>query len=320
MKKSKLRTHKEKILFPIAVLFSAAVWIGLVFAVFSGFSNVNTEDFTPCISLEEDGYHYINMSSAKEKGVTESCMDKADIPEDVFQGVTAKLSEENMKEAGVGIVILIYVGAIMLFIYLTTAISVAHIRMNGMRLSEKQHSKFYKIYEQSAKELGLKKTPNAYVIHAGGELNAFAVKIARKKTIVLFAELIEELADNNRLEELHAVAVHELTHIRLNHVNYWIFLLPFKILPFFGKMLSREREYSADRGAYLICKDKKIVSQAMIKLITGKIMAKEVNMEEYLEHYKSERGFITWLAKVMSTHPPIPERIMAIEKYASKEQ
>lgn len=207
-----------------------------------------------------------------------------------------------------------YAAFIIGFLYIINALMMAQIRLNGIRLSPTQYPEFYKIYEQTARELGLTKVPNAYIIQLGGELNAFAVKICGKKMIVFFSDLIETLVENDQLAQLKAVAAHELTHVRLKHVNYWIFLLPFSLVPFLGKMLTRYREYSADRGSFHMCKHTPDVSRALIKLASGKMVGNLVNEDEYAKQPETEKGIFIWLAKMMATHPPIPYRIKAIRK------
>ena len=304
----------------MAVAFSVLVWGGLVAAMVYPFVASAPTPPAPCVYFDEEiqGYDYMPMSEATFYGYTSYCLDASAVPADTYQNIMQDLQKDfNTVTARFGMaagpaIVILYALLFFFFIWMATAVSMAFIRLNGVRLSKSQYPAFYEIYEKTAHELGLKKVPSAYIIHAAGDLNAFAIKIAQKRMIVIFAELIENLVEGGKLDELHAVAAHELTHIRLKHVNYYFFLMPFYLFPILGKMLSRAREYSADRGAALMCKNKKSVEQALLKLVTGKMVAKEINVDEYLKQPDEEAGFFTWLANIISTHPPVPLRIARV--------
>ncbi len=321
-----LRTQTEKILYPMALIFSSLVWLLLIGGALSSlFFGGVLDDVTaiePCIYPKnginsEAGWDVVPMEKASSLGVRGDCIDNELLTIEEMREAQAQafLANDSLGSAAIPIfssMVLFYIFLILAAIYVSAGISMAFIRLNGVRISETQYAAFYQVYKKAAENLGIGKLPHAYIIHATGELNAFAIKIARRRMIVFYAELIETLVENNRFDELRAVAAHELTHVKLKHVNYWIFLMPFMAIPFLAKMLSRAREYSADRGAMAVCGDKEVVSQALLKLVTGKMIAKDINIDEYLAQPKSERGLFTWLARIISTHPPMPHRIAAV--------
>lgn len=319
----KIQVKSEKILFALAVLFSSFVWIGIAYLIIKPIITP-VAPVEPCIYEEEGIYDYMSYEDATEYYF--ECLQKEQVPAEIWgslyqQGkekLTAEANKDKWATLGGAMVVALYFFSFVLFIYIATALTMAHIRLNGIKLSEKQYSSFYAVYRKTAEELGITKIPNAYIIHAAGELNAFAIKIARKRMVVFYAELVETLTEGDKLDELHAVAAHELTHVRLRHIYYWFFLIPFNFLPFLGKMLSRAREYSADRGALVICKDTTSVTQALVKLAAGKFVAKEVDIDEYIQNAHCERGFFIWLAKLIATHPPIPTRIQALNEFSSQ--
>ncbi len=304
----------------MAIVFSILMWMG--------FLGLHTYLFFPpepslkdgCTYFYQDeeygeeGYYTITNQAAKDYGMTASCLTADKIPAEAQKEAIAYLKKQNPSPAAILPVMDFYLLFFLAFAYMSTALAMAHIRLNGIKISPKQYASFYKIYEETAKELGLKTVPNAYIIHSGGALNAFAVKISHKKMVVFYADLIEALVEGEKFAELHAVAAHELTHIKLKHINYGFLLIPFRILPFLGSMLSRARELSADKGALAIVKDHNIVAQALLKVVTGKFIAKEVSIEEYINQPKTERGFFIWLSKITSSHPSMPERIKLLQK------
>lgn len=313
MKTSDLRTRREKILYPLAIIFSAAIWIGAIVTPFLALSSIKPSTEEPCVYIVNDEYRALSMSEAKDYEMEDSCLEKDEIPPKVYQNSLNEMANKKISSSSEVLPLMaFYILFFLFFAYFSTALAVARIRLNGIKISPTQYPAFYKIYEQTAQELGLKSIPNAYIIHASGDLNAFAIKISRKKLVVFYAELVEALVEGKKLDEMRAVIAHELTHVRLKHIQYWFLLAPFRLLPFLGTMFSRARELSADRGAYLILKDHNVVSQALLKLVTGKFIADEVKLEEYIHQPETERGIFIWISKVTATHPPIPYRIKAL--------
>jgi Zn-dependent protease with chaperone function len=295
---SDIRTRGEKILFPIAMVFSGLFWLVLLFGLVVGMiprsteqsaSQVIVESPEPCIYIHEDYYYFMTQEQAVEHPDKITCLPKEEVPPEIYSNAVEKLAAAISAsappidpKAAAGrffSVILFYIFLIFSFIYISTALAMAMIRLNGVRLSKTQYPAFYKIYEEAAKKLGLQKIPNAYIIHTGGDLNAFAIKITRKKMVVFYADLIENLVEGQKFDELQAVAAHELTHVFLKHIHYWLFLMPFRILPFLTPLLSRMRETSADRGALMVTENHAVVSQALVKLATGKFVAQHIDVD-----------------------------------------
>lgn len=321
MNPSQLQTRAEKILTPIAWIFSLLLWLTLIVGMLAPllfFSRASLPE--PCVFIYEDEYRVFTPDEAKQYQAP--CLPRSEIPDEVYGNAKKYMKEKPSPRTiatGVSFVIFFYISLILLFIYVTTALGMAYIRLNGVRIGPDQYPQFYEIYEKTAKELGLKEIPHAYIIHADGALNAFAVKVSRKKMVVFFSELIEALVEGEKFNELTAVAAHELTHVKLKHIHYWILLMPFRFLPLLGSFFSRSREFSADRGALAIMKHETTVTQALIKLAAGKFVAKEINVDVYIDQLRTERGFFVWLAKLTASHPPIPARIKRIRACSKNE-
>lgn len=308
----------EKALRIFALVFSAFAWVfllGLVvyaYTPFAPFSRV-------CVwrdQYAEEGDSEFGSSSyvqALQLGYEDSCLEKKDVPSEEYYYAEKKIVSDAIENRRSVVSVTVFYALIFgFFVYFINAISMAHIRLNAMRLGKKQYPDLYSSYESVARKIGLSELPPAYLIDAGGVANAFAIKIARKKMIVMYAELFERLLEEDKIDEVEAVFAHELAHVKFRHVNYWIFLYPFNLLPFLGKLLSRLQELSADRAMLAVSKNKDVAISALIKLVIGKKLKQVVNLDEYIENAKSERGIFVWLAKLLSTHPPIPDRVAKI--------
>lgn len=317
-----LRTPAERVWLTLAVLFSGSVWLSIVAAY--GFVFFYTPSPLPICYYEEYDYdveeYYYTYDVVTDPSVfdLDECLAEEVIPSDMVTEANAEALAAALTNKIGGIfasfVPLIYIGAFFTFIYISTALTMAYIRLNALRLDKNQYPEFYEVYVKAAQKLGLQRIPPAYIIDADGAANAFAIKIAHKRMVVFFAELVDRLIADGKLDELEAVAAHELTHVKLGHIHWWFALLPFNMLPFSGKALSRAREYSADRGALFVTENVQATSMALLKLVLGVRIAKIANVPEYITASSSERGIFATLARLSGTHPPIPERIRALEQ------
>lgn len=317
-----LRTTSERVWLTLAIVFSVCIWLAIASAYGLLFFHTPT---IPAICYYED-YDYDSEEYYMTYRVLDIHDDESDvddcIPEnEVDNSIVVKAQSEALYEAksaklgGIfaGLLPLVYLGLFFMFLYITTALSMAYIRLNGMRLSKTQYPELYESYMQAAEKLGIQDVPAAYVIDADGAANAFAIKIAHKRMVVFFAELVDRMLSEKKMNELQAIAAHELTHVKLGHIYYWFALLPFSMLPFMGNTLSRAREYSADRGALFVTNSKSATITALVKLVLGTRLARIVDRTEYIESSMNERGLFVTLLRLTTTHPTIPERMVALE-------
>lgn len=82
-------------------------------------------------------------------------------------------------------------------------------------------------------------------------------------------------------------------------------------VPILSSTASRAREYSCDRIAQILSGSDGI--DAMMSLTAGIHLYKRVDKEDYLEHAKSVKGFFVWCYNLMSSHPVISKRVLALQ-------
>ena len=202
--------------------------------------------------------------------------------------------------------------------------------------------------EQISKSAGLPRTPEVG-IYQSGELNAFATGPTKNRALVAFSSgLINQM---NR-DEIEGVAAHEIAHIAngdmvtmtliqgvLNafvmfiarivafvigqqvrdesrHMVQMISTIALDILLSILASLvvasfSRQREFRADRGsASYVGRDKMIAGLKVLQRVYGRVdPAKEHASLTPMKISGDKRG---WL-RLLSTHPPIEDRIRALE-------
>ncbi|MFC0559378.1 M48 family metallopeptidase [Halalkalibacter alkalisediminis] len=214
----------------------------------------------------------------------------------------------------IGILLLLAFAALSL---ISHAVSMAHIRLNGVRLRESQFPELYETVASLSKRMELKQIPEVYIVESGGLLNAFATKILAitgKNMVVLYSDFVDISLESNG-SEIDYVIAHELAHIKRNHIVKFTFIAPAMWIPFIGTSYSRMCEYTCDRMAAYYTDSPREAVHGLLVLAAGRNMYKNVNIEAYLQQYNENKGFFAILTELLSTHPPIPKRIEAIQTF-----
>ena len=210
----------------------------------------------------------------------------------------------------VTIVGFVYVILIAIFLFLSHVVMVAYIRGNALRLGPNQLPDLYDRVHALSVRLGMESEPEAYLMQAGGALNAFATKFMRSNMIVIYSDLVEACGDNEAARDM--IIAHELGHIRSGHLRWLWFIAPGLMLPFLGHAYSRAREYTCDRWGLAGCGDLKGALHGLSILAAGGKTAHRVNLETLAEQRNSlNTGWMT-LGKWLMGHPPLCERILAL--------
>lgn len=200
---------------------------------------------------------------------------------------------------------------------LAQALMMANIRINGVRITPRQFPEVYEGIEAQCSRMGFYKVPDIFVMESSGVLNAFASRFFGRNMIVLYSDLFD-LIQTGGSKEVSFVIAHELAHIKRNHLTKQLFILPALWFPFIGEAYLRACEYTCDRMATFFTEDAEAAMNGLTILAIGKSLYKKVNREEYLIQSSQEKGFFVWLAERLSTHPPLPKRIHAIQQYTGQ--
>lgn len=195
------------------------------------------------------------------------------------------------------------------------AIMMASIRTNGVRITPRQFPEVFAIAQAQCERMGFTVVPDLYVMESSGILNAFASRFFGRNMVVLYSDLFEMIQAGGE-KELTFVISHELAHIKRNHLSKQLLILPALWLPFLGEAYSRACEYTCDRMAAYYTNDAEAAMNGLTILAIGKTLYKRVDREEYMLQSSYEKGLFVWLAEKLSTHPPLPKRIYAIQQYA----
>lgn len=195
------------------------------------------------------------------------------------------------------------------------AIMLATIRTNGVRITPRQFPEVFEIAQEQCAKMGFATVPDIYIMESSGVLNAFASRFFGRNMVVLYSDLCEILQTGGE-KELAFIISHELAHIKRNHLTKQLLIIPALWFPFIGEAYSRACEYTCDRMAAHFTNDAESAMNGLTILAIGKTLYKRVDREQYLMQSSYEKGFFVWLAEKLSTHPPLPKRIHAIQQFA----
>lgn len=187
------------------------------------------------------------------------------------------------------------------------------IRRNGVKLSESQFPELYEKAIVVAKDMGLEKIPDIYVVESEGVLNAFATRFFRKDMVVLYSGIFDLIEQNGEKEVLFILA-HEFAHLKRKHVLISLLILPAMWVPFLGNAYLRACEYTCDRYATYYIQSLEAATNGLMMLAIGKELYSKVNREVYMQQLQTESGFFVWLNEKLSTHPHLPKRVYELSK------
>lgn len=223
-------------------------------------------------------------------------------------------AESDIENIPTDVKILCYGLLIFLILPFSVNFMYAGIRSRAIRITERNFPDVYERIVKYSHILGLKKVPEAYIVQENGVLNAFSAFIIRKQYIQINADLFEiAYREHHDLDSISFVIAHELSHIKLKHATflYHISILYSSVIPILGSTASRAREYSCDRLAQKVTGNSGI--EAMLSLMAGKHLYKDVDIEDYLNHANEVKGFFVWCYNLSSSHPIMTKRIKALE-------
>ena len=152
-------------------------------------------------------------------------------------------------------------------------------------------------------------------------MNAYAFGFARPYCIVLNSGSIRYLTQ----DELKAIVVHEMAHIKYGHTTASAYLQPFLSMPFvsiftgwIAGFWNRRTELTSDRLALMYLEDGELVKNALVKIHVGPDVAQAMNQtaRDWLRH-NAERP-INRFAQTFSSHPFLVRRLAHIDRYAAQ--
>jgi Zn-dependent protease with chaperone function len=211
----------------------------------------------------------------------------------------------------IGFVYGIFIG---LFVLLAHVLYLAHVRGNGLRLSERQLPELYARVRAASASLGLPRTPEVYVLQGGGVLNAFATKFLSRRFVVLLSDLVDQCQDPKQLD---FVVGHELAHHAAGHLTWRVVLAPAALVPLLGAAYSRACEYTCDRAGASVCGDTEQAMRGLVVLAAGGRLAQAADLEAFLGQADDTGQFWMAVNELGASHPYLCKRVAAVKEYVA---
>ncbi len=206
---------------------------------------------------------------------------------------------------------MIYAVLIGIFLFTAHLALIAHVRGSAVKLRPEQFPELHQRVQMIAAQSGLRRPPDAYVMQAGGALNAFATKFLGSHLLVLFSDLLDACEGDDAARDM--VIAHEIGHVRCGHLRWRWLLFPGLLVPFLGSAYSRACEYTCDRYGAALCGDPRGAIRGLAILSAGGRHARGVNIAALVAQRRDlDTGFMT-LGTWLATHPPLSERMAALD-------
>lgn len=208
-------------------------------------------------------------------------------------------------------------GIILLFALVGWGISHSFSELNvrklqafGTAASDSQFPQIRTALKAICAQLQIREIPTVIIINAS-ETNAFALRFARKKVIVLLSQTLEGVLD--KPEELRFILGHELAHLVLDHGLRGIFER-FKPVAY-----RAARELTCDNCGCVAAGNLESSKNMLKRLGVGNELYGQLNESALIAEARYlNSGFNGWLLRQSLTHPPLGKRIANISTFCNE--
>jgi Zn-dependent protease with chaperone function/type II secretory pathway pseudopilin PulG len=211
------------------------------------------------------------------------------------------------------------IGLLVGFIFYLFAQSalIAHIKGNGIELTEKQFPDIYEQFVFCCDRLKIYDHPKAYILNGNGGFNAFATKFLGAHFVVLMSDVVDAMSTHP--DGVKFYIGHELGHIKQKHIRGSLLRWPVLWLPLIGAAYSRARESTCDRHGLVCCESSTGAGRALVALSTGSERWKNLDIKEYLKQNKYTSSFWMSFHELISGYPWITKRVSRVVDPTVKE-
>ena len=220
-----------------------------------------------------------------------------------------KLEPNSASTINIGIFVFYFV-FIVLFIIFQKMFLIAHLKGNGIEISEEQFPEIYSRYQEMGQQLAIRKLPKLFLIQQGGLLNAFAVRFSGKNYIAIYSEVFS-LMDSD-MDSLIFILGHELGHVKRAHMSKRFWTFPSSIIPFLTPAYSRSCELTCDNIGFLFSKEKAV--NGLVLLAAGKELYQKVDIQKYIENAIRNYTAVVKFIGLFNSHPYLPKRLLNLKK------
>ena len=206
-------------------------------------------------------------------------------------------------------VMLIPVALIAILNWILSEYNVRTLQAYGTEATDRQLPEIMRELEAVCEQFDIHEIPKVIVLNAR-EINAFAIKFARKKVIVLLSETLEGILD--KPQQLRFILGHEMGHMVLDHgTRGW-----FEIYK--SAQYKAARELTCDNCGCAAAGNAASAKAVLKRLGVGNALHARLDERDLIEEANYiYSGLTGWLLKKYLTYPPLGRRIANINAFSS---
>lgn len=225
--------------------------------------------------------------------------------------------EESTTDAGVfdDLISFVVIGGIALILILTLVRMMRQqVLGNALQVEYSDYSWLREWSNQVAQDLHMPRVE--IMVTQDPVINAYAFGFATPYTIVLNSGSIRWLTQ----EQLKAVVVHEMAHVKYHHTQIGTYLNLLRLMPILGTLngwlldfWSRRAELTADRLALCYLRNNEQVKESLIGVHVGPDVAKSFNDIARQWQVYMTNNFFNRFTQTFSSHPFLVRRLQHLD-------
>lgn len=204
----------------------------------------------------------------------------------------------------------IIIAAITWFLnYLFSELNVRKLLALGAGVSPQQFPAVYQAMKDVKEQFRITQEIRVLVI-ARGDTNAFSIRFAQKRVILILSELLEGVIDHP--EELRALLAHEMCHQVLDHGWRGRFEL-YKPMKY-----RMARELTCDNAGYAASGNLESTITLMKKTCVGQHLHNRLSTQALVEEARYlYSGIVGYFLRRSLSHPPTGARVENLQRFAA---
>ena len=204
-------------------------------------------------------------------------------------------------------VILLFYGIGWVINRLLAEYNVRKLQAMGVTATPRQFPEVDRALREVCDHFGIADPPRTIILNSG-EMNAFAIRFARKKVLVLLSPFLEGTLD--KPAELRFVLGHELGHTMLDHSFRGAFLI------YKPAALKAARELTCDACGCAAAGDLESSKTALKRVVAGNELHQRLDEADLAAQSDAiYAGLTGWLLKQYLTYPPLGKRLASITRF-----
>lgn len=183
---------------------------------------------------------------------------------------------------------------------------IAHIRGNGVELSEQQFPDLYAQFAECCDRLQIRTRPEAFILNGNGGLNAFATKFLGTQFVVLYSDVVDAMEQHP--DGTRFYIGHELGHLRMNHLGGHLVRWPGLWIPLLGAAYARAKESTCDRHGLACSNSPDGAARALAALAAGSQRWKSLDTDSFAKQTAYTSGFWMSFHELTAGYPWLTKR------------